>query len=212
MNIPDVDYSCVPYLVENAAKKEQIKQDDCRSNIKSFMYLKYFDYSAFLKDGTCRFKKRDEDIQLEADELYNSMFSEEFRYCFGNIFEMQQAAYILLVKASSIEFRHPRKSSQNKMMELFDFVNMELGFIAERELEVYFRYFDHDARTKKFFKCMGWDLIQVRMIEREFAVKPDESVRYAIHMLLTYDNGLKDILQINPMGKLHCIKMFRFPN
>ena len=190
------------------------------------MYLKYFDYSAFLKDGTCRFKKRDEDIQLEADELYNSMFSEEFRYCFGNIFEMQQAAYILLVKASSIEFRHPRKSSQNKMMELFDFVNMELGFIAERELEVYFRYFDHDARTKKFFKGvqknskkileningMAWDLIQVRMIEREFAVKPDESVRYAIHMLLTYDNGLKDILQINPMGKLHCIKMFRFPN
>ena len=58
---------------------------------------------------------------------------------------------------------------------------------------------------------MAWDLIHVRMIEREFAMRPVEQTRYAVHVLLTYDNGLKDILQINPVEKIVLYKDVPIP-
>lgn len=49
---------------------------------------------------------------------------------------------------------------------------------------------------------MAWDLSHVRFIEQEFALMPTEQVRFAIHVLLTFDNGLKEILQINPVEQI----------
>ena len=141
LNLQDVDYSCIPYMVENSIKKGEIKEDDCKSNLKSFVYLKYLNYHSFLQNGIFDYGMRDEDIQLEANELYSIMFSEEFRQCYEHIFDMQRAVYILLVKASCIELINSHKSARNKMMELFDFVNKELGFLAERELEVCYYFF-----------------------------------------------------------------------
>lgn len=40
LQLPEVDYSCIPYLVENAAKKDVIDKIDCYRNIKSFMLFK----------------------------------------------------------------------------------------------------------------------------------------------------------------------------
>lgn len=101
-------------------------------------------------------------------------------------------------------------------MSLFDFVNEQLGFIAERELEVCYCYFNHDEMTKKFFKKvqrnsndlldtingMAWDLTHIRLIKQLFMFRPTDEVRFAIHMLLTFDNGLKEILQINPIEQI----------
>lgn len=133
--------------------------------------------------------------------------------------------YILLLKTICIEFANSKKSAQHKMMELFDFVNDRLGFFAERELEVCYYYFKHDDKTKKFFKRiqrnsndllntisgMAWDLIHIRLIEQEFAIRPTDKVRYAIHFLLTFDNGLKEILQINPIEQIAFYKEVPIP-
>ena len=58
---------------------------------------------------------------------------------------------------------------------------------------------------------MSWDLIHVRIIEQEFAVRPTEQVRYAIHVLLTFDNGLKEVLQINPIEQIAFYKDIPIP-
>lgn len=49
---------------------------------------------------------------------------------------------------------------------------------------------------------MAWDLVHIRLIEREYMTKLVDNVRYAIHMLLTFDNELKEILQINPIEQI----------
>lgn len=224
LNLPKVDYSCAPYLIENATKKD-IDKIECYENIKSFMLFKSFDFFSFTKNGTYKYNKQEEDIQIDVDNLYNDIFSEKFVQCYEKFFEMQKSLYILLLKAIYIEFINPKKSARNKIMELFDFVNEKLGFVAERELEVCYYYFKHDDNTKKFFKKvqknnkdllntingMAWDLLHIRLIEQEFTIRPTDEVRFAIHVLLTFDNGLKEILQINPIKQIAFYKEVPIP-
>ena len=224
LQLPEVNYCCVPYLVENAAKKDDIKVIDCYKNIKSFMLFKSFDFSVFEEKGECAYVRQEEDIQIDVDGLYNDMLSEKFYQAYENLFRMQKALYVLLLKTVCIEFTN-RKSAKNKVMELFDFVNEQLGFIAERELEVCYYYFNHHEKTKKFFKKvqknskdllhtingMAWDLIHIRLIEQQFTLKPTDEVRFAIHVLLTYDDGLKEILQINPIEQIVFYKDIPIP-
>lgn len=224
LQLPEVNYCCVPYLVENAAKKDDINVIDCYKNIKSFMLFKSFDFSVFEEKGECAYVRQEEDIQIDVDGLYNDMLSEKFYQAYENLFRMQKALYVLLLKTVCIEFTN-RKSAKNKVMELFDFVNEQLGFIAERELEVCYYYFNHHEKTKKFFKKvqknskdllhtingMAWDLIHIRFIEQQFTLKPTDEVRFAIHVLLTYDDGLKEILQINPIEQIVFYKDIPIP-
>lgn len=225
LQLPEVNYSCIPYLVENTSKKDVINKIDCYRNIKSFMLFKSFNYSVFLQNGICEYDRQEEDIQLDVDGLYNDMFSEEFARGYEDLFRMHKSLYVLLLKAIYIEFINSKKSAQNKIMELFDFVNEKLGFVAERELEVCYYYFKHDDKTKKFFKRaqrnsndllntisgMAWDLIHIRLIEQEFTIRPTDEVRFAIHVLLTFDNGLKEILQINPVEQIVLYKEVPIP-
>ena len=224
LQLPEVNYCCVPYLVENAAKKDDINVIDCYKNIKSFMLFKSFDFSVFEEKGECAYVRQEEDIQIDVDGLYNDMLSEKFYQAYENLFRMQKALYVLLLKTVCIEFTN-RKSAKNKVMELFDYVNEQLGFIAERELEVCYYYFNHHEKTKKFFKKvqknskdllhtingMAWDLIHIRLIEQQFTLKPTDEVRFAIHVLLTYDDGLKEILQINPIEQIVFYKDIPIP-
>lgn len=224
LQLPEVNYCCVPYLVENAAKKDDINVIDCYKNIKSFMLFKSFDFSVFEEKGECAYVRQEEDIQIDVDGLYNDMLSEKFYQAYENLFRMQKALYVLLLKTVCIEFTN-RKSAKNKVMELFDFVNEQFGFIAERELEVCYYYFNHHEKTKKFFKKvqknskdllhtingMAWDLIHIRLIEQQFTLKPTDEVRFAIHVLLTYDDGLKEILQINPIEQIVFYKDIPIP-
>ena len=224
LQLPEVNYCCVPYLVENAAKKDDINVIDCYKNIKSFMLFKSFDFSVFEEKGECAYVRQEEDIQIDVDGLYNDMLSEKFYQAYENLFRMQKALYVLLLKTVCIEFTN-RKSAKNKVMELFDFVNEQLGFIAERELEVCYYYFNHHEKTKKFFKKvqknskdllhtingMAWDLIHIRLIEQQFTLKPTDEVRFVIHVLLTYDDGLKEILQINPIEQIVFYKDIPIP-
>lgn len=224
LNLPKVDYSCIPYLIENATKKD-IDKIECYENIKSYMLFKSFDYFSFKQNGTYKYNRQEEDIQIDVDNLYNDIFSKKFVQAYEKFFEMQKSLYILLLKAIYIEFINSKKSARNKIMELFDFVNEKLGFVAERELEVCYYYFKHDEKTKKFFKKvqknnkdllntingMAWDLLHIRLIEQEFTIRPTDEVRFAIHVLLTFDNGLKEILQINPIKQIAFYKEVPIP-
>lgn len=216
LQLPEVNYSCIPYLVENAAKKDRIDLIECYKNMKSYMLFKSINYPKLLKNGICEYNRSLIDIQIEADSLYNDMLSEQFFEYYKDYIEMQKSIYVLLIKAICIEFSNSKRSEKNKVLDLLDFINRKLGFVAERELEICYFYFAHHEKAKKFFKRvqknspvildtvngMAWDLVHIRLIEKEFMTKLREDVRYAIHMFLTFDNGLKEILQINPVEKI----------
>ena len=49
---------------------------------------------------------------------------------------------------------------------------------------------------------MSWDLTHIRIIERLYSFTFDDYVKFGIHPILTYDNGLKDILKLCPVKKV----------
>ena len=53
LQLPEVNYSCLPYLVENAAKKDTINRIECYKNIKSYIMFKAFNYQKMLKNEIC---------------------------------------------------------------------------------------------------------------------------------------------------------------
>lgn len=220
-----MNYSCFPYLVENAAKKDSINIIEVYKNIKSIMLFKAFNYHRLLQNKNCVYDKSEADIQIDTDLLYNDFHSDRFMECCSAFSEVQKMVYILLMKSICIEFTNSKRSAKNKMLDLLDFMNEKLGVFMEREFEICFRYFEHDNRTKKFFKKiqknsnrlnetingMAWDLVHIRLIENEYTTILIKDVKFAIHMLLTFDNGLKEILQINPIEQIALGKDIAIP-
>ena len=152
LQLPNVNYSCLPYLVENAAKKDSINTIEVYKNIKSIMLFKAFNYHKLLQKENCVYDKSETDIQIDTDLLYNGFLSDRFmEYC-SAFSEVQKMVYILLMKSICIEFTNPKRSAKNKMLDLLDFMNEKLGAFMEREFEICFRYFEHDNRTKNFSK------------------------------------------------------------
>ena len=225
LQLPNVNYSCFPYLVENAAKKDSINIIEVYKNIKSIMLFKAFNYHRLLQNKNCVYDKSEADIQIDTDLLYNDFHSDRFMECCSAFSEVQKMVYILLMKSICIEFTNSKRSAKNKMLDLLDFMNEKLGVFMEREFEICFRYFEHDNRTKKFFKKikknsnrlnetingMAWDLVHIRLIENEYTTILIKDVKFAIHMLLTFDNGLKEILQINPIEQIALGKDIAIP-
>ena len=84
-----------------------------------------------------------ETMILDTDCIYKYISSQIFTEEFKDIYRVQRAIYIILSKAICIEFNNSKKSAKNKMMELLDFINTQLGFVAERELNVCYYYFLH---------------------------------------------------------------------
>lgn len=54
----------------------------------------------------------------------------------------------------------------------------------------------------KTINGMPWDLAHIRFFEQECTYIPDKKSVFSIHVLLTYDNGLKEILKINPIEQI----------
>ena len=54
----------------------------------------------------------------------------------------------------------------------------------------------------KTINGMSWDLAHIRFFEQECTYIPDKKSVFSIHVLLTYDNGLKEILKINPIEQI----------
>ena len=216
----NVNYSCMPYLLENAGKKDSIDPIECYKNIKSYVLLKAFNCEKMKQNEECVYDKTEEEILIETDILYNDFLSDRFVQGQSDLYEIQKIIYVLLMKAICIEFANSKRSAKNKMMDLVDFVNEKLGILLERELQICYCYFKHDDRTAKFFRKvqknskelretingMAWDLTHIRSIEKDCMTILEDDITFAVHVLLTYDNGIKDILQINPVDKIALCK------
>lgn len=210
------DYSCMPYAIENAIKMNKENEIQCYQNLKSFMWFKSFDYAEYIKSGEIKYNNSEENIVYDADYMYREIKSQKLVYEMKNLYEQQKAIYALLIKAACIEFENSKKSAKNKILMLIDFVNYELGVAPIREIEACLYFFRREEKAKKFFKKikdsnkkilsdingMAWDFTHIRHIEKEFMEKPTEKVKIAIHALLSYDHGLAEILQLNPVKQM----------
>lgn len=216
LNRADVNYSCLPYMVENAGKIASNNFEQIYLNLKSYELFKNFNYKLYIDTGAIRYKNDEANMQIEIDEMFALIQNKDFMYNMQDNYDMQEMIFCLLMKAILIEWNNSRKSALNKIRILIDYVNDTLGVFCEREMAICYYFFQHHKGTEKFFKKakkeskniegtvtgMAWDLAHVRMIEKLYNFIVDKNIKFGIHPLLTYDNGLKDILSLYPIKKM----------
>lgn len=225
LNRTDVNYSSLPYMVENAKKIANTNFEQVYLNLRSYEMFKNFDFKSYIETGIIEYKNDEANMQVVTDMMFASMQTDMFQSNMQDIYDIQENIYCLLMKAVLIEWENSKKSARNKMKLLIDYVDNVLGLFGEREMAICYFYFQHHEGTKKFFKkvnkgCKGidntlngmaWDLAHIRLIERLYSFTIGNNIKFGIHPLLTYDNGLKDILKLYPISKMAIYDGFTIP-
>lgn len=212
----NVNYSSILYLLENAKKITKDNMEEVYMNLKSYEIFRNFDYRLYVDEGKKCFRNDEANMMINIDNTFNNILSKKYHEYMKDIYDMQEHIYCLLLKAILIEHEYSKKSADNKMKMLVEYVNNNLGVFCEREMTICYHYFNHHENTEKFFKKtksnsknilntvngMAWDLTHIRLMERLYKFTFDGYVKFGIHPILTYDNGLKDVLKLCSVRKI----------
>lgn len=208
------DYSCWPYMIENCTKmSDPTIYRHIYQSLLSFNYLKTLKNTELSTLSVPI--KYPSALYVETDNLIYQMRAMAQREEMSTFLNLRKAIYCLLLKSIILNLSS-RKSPDNKMRKLLDFVNLELGVYLERELAICYMYFDKRECTKKFFKriqngtrdilssvtSMSWDLFHIRSLEFLTQNDVDQHQPFSLHSLVTYDLGLRDILSAYPISAL----------
>lgn len=207
-----IDYDCLPYMMENSNKLNDEKTKiGVYSSLISYLQFQECDYNDFLKFPEKKVPVNK--VIRKTDYLVERMRKMNSEKELKGYYEMILRTRILITKTVQIQFELGHKGVKFKIDKLIDFVNNELGIIAERELSVCYLYLKNKNEVSKFFKqiqknardifktieSMAWDLTHIRIIEQSIQFDVDENKPMCLRSLLTFDNGLRDILRTLPL-------------
>lgn len=221
----NVNYSDIFYVLENARKITKDCFEECYLNLKSYEVFKNLDLCLYMSTGQKKFMVDEGTMAVTVDTLFSDMKKEEFYRAWKDVYDIQENIFCLLAKAVLIENGNSKKSAENKMKMLIEFVNDSLGVYCEREMAICYYFFKHDKNTEKFFKktkvnsknvretieSMAWDLTHVRLIERMYDFTFLGPVKFGIHPILTYDTGLREVLRLYPIKKIAIYEGYVIP-
>ena len=127
-----------------------------------------------------------------------------------------RSIYCFLLKVYMIQFQSKR-SPENKLLELFRFVNEELGVYFEFGMLLAYWYFQKSqACVTQFFQKvqpksknklkdiegMAWDLFHLWDMPTEMAVLTRQDRAIVLQALATHDDALAKIAKLNPITRI----------
>jgi hypothetical protein len=211
----DVNYDYSLYMIENINKlNTQKARIETYKNLMACERFKFLDIQKYRLNGTIFCTKTEEELLSIVDQRFYFMNNMVHTNEGKPLWDKYYAIYAILLKTCSIEFS-TKKGIKYKILGLLDFVNNELGFFCERELAVCYLYLKHNTCMARFFKKiqpnskdilknlkgMAWDLAHLRHLEHNMAIIRPENVRYSLYSLMTFDNGLKDVVNAFPIDR-----------
>jgi len=117
--------------------------------------------------------------------------------------------YACLLKMAAIQLKAPGNPPSKKMAAFAEFCHSTLSTMPAREITVAKAYFQRGKKYKFFNKVqknndniikvmrnMAWDMWHVRQLEQSFAQNPSDAARYFFPALLTFDQGLIEIMDL----------------
>jgi len=203
------DFTCIPYLIENAKKMgDTILERHVIETLLIFNKFKHSTLSSFSPD----YPNTEQDFQDTKNAI--DMMKKDTTTVSELIFKLQKYIYALLLKTTIISFCNKGEITQ-KIVELMEFINDDLGIFLERENVICYWFLKNrnDNRISKFFKAiqpnaknllntlkgMSWDLFHLRFnIEMGMASDLREGM-ICLHYLITQDNGLADVTNAHPI-------------
>lgn len=114
--------------------------------------------------------------------------------------------YATLLKMCYIQLKHRNRSLKQKMIELCDFMNVELCVMMQSELILAKYYFEQGQKCLFFGKIqrnnekvldnirnMAWDLFHLRMLEEGCTIRMNNKADVNIPYFCTYDQRLLNV-------------------
>lgn len=218
-----------PYLVEDS-----FNSSGMRNKIKVYDCMLYFSLLRRLSNPNAdRSRNLQPSDYLDADDLQSIMITNRDHYIDDVI--MGKGIYCFLLKTYIIEFSSQKskkqKSPKEKLNELIDFMNNELGFYFEYGTVLAYLYFRRDNAivTSYFQKVkinskkrplldiegMAWDLFHVIHSPVEMAVHSAQLSCIALQSFATQDETLANVISFNPMVRVifykeHALAKFKY--
>jgi hypothetical protein len=222
----NINYDYSIYMIENAnklnSKDEKIVTYE---NLMACERFKALNTQKYIDEGIITYKLSNDELKLLADDSFRLMNNESKSPKIESFWNRYYAIKALLIKTVIIEFLYPKKGVKFKINLLFEFINMELGCILEREVAICYLFFSHDKRIEKFFKkikpnCgdiikhisgMSWDLFHLRHLEYLMANIKPLNARYGLYSIITFDYGLQEVLETYPIKRCAIYKGIFIP-
>lgn len=202
------------YMFENSLKLGvNVDKRTVFENLLACERFKNIDREKYINEGKFAYIKENGNILYDTDQTFYLMNIELRNSEVKDIFRIYYAIEAILLKMTIIEFKNKEKGIKFKIQQMIDFINNELGCFFEREVAICYLFWKRDNKVMKFFKRiqinnkkilldikgMAWDLFHIRHLEYNMANINVNGCRYEINSILTFDNGLRDVLKAYPI-------------
>lgn len=200
-----------PYLMEDS-----LNSSGMQNKIKVYDCMRYYALFRRLTNST-EDDRRELQVSdhIDADEMFSIM--NKNRNCYIDDEIQGRGIYCFLLKTYIIQFSS-NKSAKNKLVELIDFMNNEMGFFFEYGTVLAYLFFKKDDEIiKSYFQKvqpnskkrplmdiegMAWDIFHVVDAPVEMAVHSKQLSCVALQSLATEDDALANIISFNPLERL----------
>lgn len=200
-----------PYLLEDSLNSSGMKNEE-----KAYLsLLRFFTFDRItLNDLHSLSFQSDIRDYTYSDAAWNQM--KEMRLTQKEDEKRAKSIYCLLIKVFIIAFS-TKESPKNKLAQLIDFTNKQLGVYFENGIILAYWYFDRSEEcvTRFFAKIqplakeklrkiegMAWDLFHLWNLPTEMAMLSKKYNCLSLQSLATHDESLAQIAKRNPITRM----------
>lgn len=206
-----IQLNAMPYFLEASMNTFAMKELE---NVRKCL-LNYFCFSRMCNENKfySEYMPQLED-EYRANRAYQQMLDNR-KNIRNDEKEMINAIRCFLLKIYIIEFSS-KKSAENKLLQLMEFVNNELGSYWENGVLLAYWYFYKQKEVVKFFskvkpnsrsktkdvEGMAWDIFHLWNIPEQMFNMWKKTRKINVVYLATHDRALAAIARLNPIGRL----------
>jgi len=212
----DLNLDLMPYFIENSSKLcDNLTKEATLDTLKSYQLLRSLDRDHYLKQGKIRSSLSESINQAEIDALVCA--SENFHQLYqASGLPTYEYPLIWLIHIADI-YIGSNKSPSNKLNDFLrcchdKFHNMPLRYINiayllfnKKSNFMFFRKIQKGRDRKDLLKDlenMAWDLHHLHWLEDNKAFYDKDLKKFAIKMILTFDNGLVELIKLKAVKAL----------
>ena len=204
-----IKISALPYMIEDSFNSSGMK-----NNIKVYNCVLHYAVLRRLSDGILYSDKRLlPNDYIDADEMFHMMQASRANEI--NYERRAKTIYCFLLKTFFIRF-NSKVTAENKVKQLIDFCNNELGIYLESGTVLAYLYFENkNVFVRRFFQkvtpssndClrkiegMAWDLYHIWDMPTEIAIQSHNNTVF-LQSFATGDKPLSDLIDVNPIERI----------
>ena len=212
----DVRVDGMPYVLENRGGtnlQDERKALHVFESIKAYEVLRTIDGEWLRNHGEVRSKLDDAALVKRAQEAMSRLyFSADDHNGMRGLRARVSYSYANLLQLVLIQLQRKNWPTDRKVEAYIEFCHSRLATIDARGMVLAREYFERGQNLKFFGRIqagrddllellnnMAWDLFHVRQLESAMSMRPDSEARYFFPALLTYDQGLIEVMDLCPL-------------